>query len=837
MAVGDGVNRRTALRLLGGALAVPLVLDSATSRAAAGFVDIVEGGEDRAILVTADNPDPQENNAALTLRVYVATATGVSLEVVTASTWESVEPADDRVPIYVGRGVCASLEPDLSLMDGDGFVISVGPEAIMVAGPTPWGTRFGAYEFLERFVGVRWLMPGPGGEDVPSMSELRVAPQTVRQEPAIMSRQIYPFGTGTGWNTTAIGPLWASRNRMHERLRYSHNLATIFSPAVYGDREEFYPILNGVRYIPSATARAGWQPRFTEPGTITEAARVITEFFSANPRELSYSVGINDAGGFSEDEYGPHDIGSDGQYSFSNLYYRWVNAVAEEVAAVHPDKILGLIAYNEVALPPTFTLHPNVMPFITRDRYGWVDHDIEAADREHHARWLDVAQRVGWYDYVWGAPFLAPRIYGAALRKAYSFAATHRVDGVFAESAANWGEGPKLWMYGRLLWNPDQDANQLRNEWCTRVAGPVAASDLVKYYQSWENVWSNDIPATSWFANGASSSYYGYVDPSYVSGIDPGVLAQAREHIESAVARAVTPAQRTRVGVLSQVFDFYEASLLSYPRRTAPPNDLLSARGLVNEVVTTLETTADLAEKRYALLDQFAANPLLSQTPHGRKAGLAWSGWNFHTLWNLARFIADRSRGHEALQHDVVRLIGTTTSDRIRAYLQLLLDVAAGKLYNAALNPSFDESSTEPWLIEYASPPREPAGVTTSVVDHGTASLRIPGPARAGGISQRTEAKPGFFRHAARFYTAAGDDHRQSRIVPTWLVYDAQGKVLQVFRGEALALKDTAGRWAEFAHMEILPEGTTSIRCYVSLLGLTHGTTLYLDNAEMSQIS
>lgn len=45
---------------------------------------------------------------------------------------------------------------------------------VNAAGGVTDGTYYGVMEFLERCVGVRWLMPGEWGEDVPSRSTLTV---------------------------------------------------------------------------------------------------------------------------------------------------------------------------------------------------------------------------------------------------------------------------------------------------------------------------------------------------------------------------------------------------------------------------------------------------------------------------------------------------------------------------------------------------------------------------------------------------------------------------------------------------------------------------------------
>lgn len=41
----------------------------------------------------------------------------------------------------------------------------------------------------------------------------------------------------------------------------------------------------------------------------------------------------------------------------------------------------------------------------------------------------------------------------------------------------------------RLLWNPDQDADALLDEWYERMVGPAAAPDLKAYYDHWEHFW------------------------------------------------------------------------------------------------------------------------------------------------------------------------------------------------------------------------------------------------------------------------------------------------------------------------------------------------------------
>ena len=45
----------------------------------------------------------------------------------------------------------------------------------VILGGSDWGTEFGLYSFLERFAGVRWLIPSDIGIDIPKQASLMVS--------------------------------------------------------------------------------------------------------------------------------------------------------------------------------------------------------------------------------------------------------------------------------------------------------------------------------------------------------------------------------------------------------------------------------------------------------------------------------------------------------------------------------------------------------------------------------------------------------------------------------------------------------------------------------------
>ena len=121
--------------------------------------------------------------AARELQRLVLAATGEKLAVVSENTTQAAIRlvADDSLP-------------------HDGFVIRAAKDDVVIAGneSTPaglWsvpshGTLWGMCEFAERILGVRWLLPGPLGEDVPEQAALRMElKEEIRGQPGL--RAVY----------------------------------------------------------------------------------------------------------------------------------------------------------------------------------------------------------------------------------------------------------------------------------------------------------------------------------------------------------------------------------------------------------------------------------------------------------------------------------------------------------------------------------------------------------------------------------------------------------------------------------------------------------------------
>ena len=198
--------------------ALALALAALLPPAAGAQVTVVVDGEPRSVVVTADAPTRTAAYAVQELVEHVRLATGGTLDVVP----ESRTPAEVHTRIYVGETESAlRVGIDVERLPRETFVMrSVGNDLYILgresdADPLELdnpdvGTLFGVYEFLEEFVGVRWLWPGELGTYVPGAKTI-VFPSVRRMEqPALLFRHMrippHEFGEGSARARLGFSP-------------------------------------------------------------------------------------------------------------------------------------------------------------------------------------------------------------------------------------------------------------------------------------------------------------------------------------------------------------------------------------------------------------------------------------------------------------------------------------------------------------------------------------------------------------------------------------------------------------------------------------------------------
>ncbi|MGC9317872.1 MAG: DUF4838 domain-containing protein, partial [Armatimonadota bacterium] len=311
--------------------------------ASAAPVTIVQDGQPTAAVVISENAPDEVTRAADELLSCIEEASGARLHTGT-------EPAEGLAAIHLGdTAYVQSLGMQVDSDSVDAYAIEFPePDTIVILGVGPSGTEFGVYGFLERFLDVRWLLPGDSGRDVPQQATIAIEAEPVHDEPVFISRL---FSGGRGLHNE-----WARRNGMHGTIQFHHNLRELYKPEVFAEEHpEFYPLWDGERFNP-LESNARWQPCFTAPGIVQAGIDRIVQYFNEHPQATSYSLGVNDTRRHCECEscraLDPGRENFLGLPHLSDRYFTWANAVVEGVLQVHPDSYFGCLAYNCVVEPP-----------------------------------------------------------------------------------------------------------------------------------------------------------------------------------------------------------------------------------------------------------------------------------------------------------------------------------------------------------------------------------------------------------------------------------------------------------------------------------------------------
>lgn len=522
---------------------ITLALAAITGQAFAQPFTVLDG-DTQAVIVYQRDATGEAEKAWRDLAAYLKRATGREFQAVSER-----GIVEDCIPkIHVGETGTLPFEDRRALrdLDRDAYLVHVTPTDVYLAGPRPWSTYWAVCQFLEDAVGVRWLIPGPLGEDVPTHDSLTVPTGRQVFEPVIASRL---------WSGAHYAGDWNLRQRIHGRYRFHHNLLHVFdAERDYDAHPEWFPLRNGERYRPGPDDHS-WQPCFASESSVKHAAEMARQAFEADPDLESFSYGCNDGQGWCEcegcramDRPAPRWEGFEGTYSYR--YYAWLNKVAAELEKTHPDKLLGCLAYSTYIIPPErIGLHRNIIPYLTSNRADYRDPAFRKKDQALLEWWGRVANQMGIYDYAYGMGFAIPRIYSHLFQGAIRHAVSNGVKGFYAEVYPNWGlDGPKLYLMARVLWDPEADIDALENDWNERMFRE-AAEPMKRYFARCERAWNEQKTGRGHWA------YRLAADPKQFEVFPPAVMDECTRYLDQAAKLAQSDLVRERVRFFRKTWD------------------------------------------------------------------------------------------------------------------------------------------------------------------------------------------------------------------------------------------------------------------------------------------
>lgn len=408
---------------------------------------------------------------------------------------------------YVGATEASRREFGSPNWREDEIAIRTAGNAVVLDGHPLRGPLYAVDSFLEDALGVRWWTstetewPKAVPTGLPAL-EIRYAPKIRYREtyykdgfdPDFKVRLKGNFTSRTRYLFEDVWRIPPEKGGDSTLLYYEgrsssyHSFFEVLPPARYfKDHPDWYSLVGGVR---EPNARRG-QLCLTNPEMEREYVSELRKLLLANPNVDFVQVSQNDGNGACEcarcraveDEEG-------GAHSAPLL--RFVNRVAERLEKEFPRVMFDTFAYLYTRRPPTKT----------RPRHNVTVRlcDIECDFRkplaelpqnksfvEDLAGWKRIAAgRLYIWDYVTDfTSYMMPHPNFRAIGPNIRLFADSGAVGVFEQGDALCDGGEfwplRQWVIGHLLWNPERDAEQLKNEFLVGYYGPSAGPVLGRY--------------------------------------------------------------------------------------------------------------------------------------------------------------------------------------------------------------------------------------------------------------------------------------------------------------------------------------------------------------------
>lgn len=522
-------------------------------------VALVKNGKPTAAIVVSTTPTPSARLAAHELQHHVELITGVILPILPADktfdglrilVGESAATRDlglksedfgpqeyliriDRhVVVLMGRdwedtedhrkesGCDTQLRRLSSSRDEIDYNAAVGrPHAgrLLVSLPgilDDQGTCYATYDFLERFLDVRWYAPTPLGTVTPSGKTLKVKSAEVRRTPSLLHRHAdggdWPI-IRKQWNkpTPAQKGLFYRRMRFGgERWAANHSFSSFRARFLEKDPE--HPELweeSRPDYFAVGWENEGYwrQLCLTNPDLVAQVAQDARDYFDGKglkgqqPAAGDYfAVVPSDSDHWCKCErcqtllaQGRHRAikGAFGTGEASDYVFGFVNAVAREVQKTHPDKFIATLAYHVYSYPPTFKLEPNVAvaPCI-QTCYAYQTKTF-ANDAQFYSEWVaDKGRRLHVWNYFhhpmeralmggWKCfPCFMPEVISEWVKR-------YPRDGVRGAFLCGIPEQLDYYLYMQTAFNADTDWQQTVDEFFDRYFGAAGRPMKAFYFR------------------------------------------------------------------------------------------------------------------------------------------------------------------------------------------------------------------------------------------------------------------------------------------------------------------------------------------------------------------
>lgn len=377
---------------------------------------IVDDGVSSFYIVTAESPDETIVTATKELQTYIEKISGAKLDIVT----ESNLPEGSKA-ILVGETELEKdiVEIDRSSIKSDGFRLYSDGNYFIIAGADSRGTLYGAYTFLEEYLGVRWFTPKL--EVVPESKDIVIDADIDRTvEPSFSVRRNDCGGTNDAHRarTKMNVSFWQPATAYGGALTYvvwDASLPSLVPDSLFAEHPEYFALLeDGTRSTDHVC--------LTHPDVLDITIESVRNKIEENTTGAKYvHIGQKDNQNYCHCENCEALYEKYGSICAPTLIF--TNNLADALDEDYPDFMFTFFAYLETERPPqdlSLKCNKNVAPVLCGLHSACRSHpltecgneDVQketllTAYGEHEPRiaedflnWTKVAETTYIYDYT-----------------------------------------------------------------------------------------------------------------------------------------------------------------------------------------------------------------------------------------------------------------------------------------------------------------------------------------------------------------------------------------------------------------------------------------------------
>ncbi len=412
--------------------------------------------------------NPETNFAADQLSNYLYKATGRQIQIIEGISFEDI--LNSKNYIVIGSlnktvknklGITAKIPPSKK----EAFIIKNFNGNLCILGKSSLATIYGVYHFLEKYVGIKWL--SKKYEYVPkNISKISIPVDEDLQIPRFTYREVF-IGESDD-------PDFALRLRDNGRLGHRNLRPLKFGNVFIKGAHELVPRKKYAKKHPEYFC--GGQLDYTLQAVkriaLKNADKQLSKF--DNSKSYYFVIGHRDIGSYCLNDISRKRIKEGG--SPSTPYIDFVSYIAKNLKEKYPNVIFLASAYQWSIKPPrNYSSLPGNMGIFFAPIGMDFSKPITASENRQFYKYLRGWTRLSRHVVIWHyitnfnnyfQPY--PNIYAVA-KDLKIFSRLKRIEGIFLEGAYGAVTGDlsdlKLWVFSKLLWNPNQNVYQLIKEY------------------------------------------------------------------------------------------------------------------------------------------------------------------------------------------------------------------------------------------------------------------------------------------------------------------------------------------------------------------------------------